>query len=128
MTTLKVTKKILLGMALLLATGALAAEKSQLTIFDPVNVAGTQLRSGDYTLQWQGNGPNVELSILKGKTVMVTTPARLVDKDQAAPAGATTTKLNDDGTRSLSEIRVRGKKYVLEIGNSETAVAGNRTK
>jgi hypothetical protein len=128
MTTLKVTKKLLLGTALLLATSALAAEKSQLTIFDPVNVAGTQLRSGDYTLQWQGNGPNVELSILKGKTVIVTTPARLIDKDQAASAGATTTKLNDDGTRSLSEIRLRGKKYVLEIGNSETAVAGNRTK
>ena len=114
---------LVLGMGLLLATGAVAAEKSSLTLHDPVSVAGKQLKPGDYTLQWEGGGPNVELNILKGNSVVATTPARLVELSKPSAGTGMTTRTHEDGSRSLSEIHLRGKRFSLEIGGPQTAAA-----
>ena len=67
------------GLALLLATSVFAAtNKGSMQLQDPVTVSGKQLRAGDYSVKWDGSGPNVELSILKGNKVVATTPARLL--------------------------------------------------
>ena len=59
-------KSILLSVSLLLASSAFAATTYSFQIGNPVNVNGTALKPGDYTVKWDGNGPNVELSILQG--------------------------------------------------------------
>jgi len=107
---------LMLGLALLLAASAFASSKGSLQLSEPVNVAGKQLPAGDYNLKWEGNGPNVELSILKGKAVVTKAPARLVDLSQTASSDAAVTKINSDGSRSLAEIRFSGKKQALAIG------------
>ena len=123
-----ISKSLLLGMALLLATGAFAANKGSLQVQDPVTVSGKQLPAGDYQLKWDGKGPNVELSILKGNKVVATVPARLVDINQSASSDATVVRKNEDGSRSLSEIRFSGKKYALAIGEeAATADTGEST-
>jgi hypothetical protein len=106
----------MLGSALLLAASAFASNKGSLQLSEPVNVAGKQLPAGDYNLKWEGNGPNVELSILKGKAVVTKAPARLVDLSRTASSDAAVTKINSDGSRSLAEIRFSGKKQALAIG------------
>lgn len=123
-----ISKSLLLGMALLLATGAFAANKGSLQVQDPVTVIGKQLPAGDYQLKWDGKGPNVELSILKGNKVVATLPARLVDMNQSAASDASVIRKNADGSRSLSEIRFSGKKYALAIGEeAATADTGEST-
>lgn len=123
-----ISKSLLLGMALLLATGAFAANKGSLQVQDPVTVSGKQLPAGDYQLKWDGKGSNVELSILKGNKVVATVPARLVDINQSASSDATVVRKNEDGSRSLSEIRFSGKKYALAIGEeAATADTGEST-
>ena len=123
-----ISKSLLLGMALLLATGAFAANKGSLQVQDPVTVSGKQLPAGDYQLKWDGKGPNVELSILKGNKVVATVPARLVDINQSASSDAAVVRKNEDGSRSLSEIRFSGKKYALAIGEeAATADTGEST-
>ena len=123
-----ISKSLLLGMALLLATGAFAANKGSLQVQDPVTVIGKQLPAGDYQLKWDGKGPNVELSILKGNKVVATVPARLVDINQSASSDAAVVRKNEDGSRSLSEIRFSGKKYALAIGEeAATADTGEST-
>jgi len=78
-----VSKGLLLGLALLLATSVFAAtNKGSMQLVDPVTVSGKQLPAGDYSVKWDGSGPNVELSILKGNKVVATTPARLIDLSQ----------------------------------------------
>ena len=120
-----ISKSLLLGMALLLATGAFAANKGSLQVQDPVTVIGKQLPAGDYQLKWDGKGPNVELSILKGNKVVATVPARL---NQSASSDAAVVRKNEDGSRSLSEIRFSGKKYALAIGEeAATADTGEST-
>ncbi len=123
MTFSKSFKGLLLGLAVLLATSAFASNKGSIQLLDNTNIAGTQLKAGDYSLKWEGNGPNVELSILKGSKVVATTPARLVDLNQSPNRDTAVLKTNADGTRSLSQIQLAGKKFALAIGQ-ESAEGG----
>jgi hypothetical protein len=121
-----VSKGLLLGLAVLLATSALAAaNKGSVQLLDPVTVSGKQLPAGDYSVKWDGNGPNVELNILKGNKVVATTPARLIDLSQKTDRDAAVVKSNDDGSRSLAEIHFGGKKYALAIGNESASMDGS---
>jgi len=118
----KFSKGLLLGLTLLLATSVFAANKGSLQVSDPVTVNGKQIGAGDYTVKWEGNGPNVELNILRGKNVVATVPARMVDLDRVPNRDSAVTLINPDGQKSLSEIRFSGKKYALAVG-SQTAQA-----
>ena len=127
-----VSKGLLLGLALLVATSAFAASdanKGSLTTMADVTVNGKVVPAGEYQLRWEGTGPNVQLNILKGKTVVATTTARRVDIDKSPASDAAVVKGNDDGSRSLSEVRFAGKKYVLVLGGEEaTSEAGGASK
>ena len=121
-----ISKGLLLGLAVLLATGAFAAvNKGSVQLLDPVTVSGKQLPAGDYSVKWDGNGPNVELSILRGSKVVATTPARLIDLNQKTNGDAAVVKNNDDGSKSLSEIRFGGKRYALAIGQETASMDGS---
>jgi hypothetical protein len=78
---------------------------------------GTKLAAGDYKVQWDGNGPNVELSITQGKKVIAKVPAHMVDLDSPAQSDAAVVKNNGDGTKSLTEVRLSGKKFALAVGD-----------
>ena len=123
------SKGLLLGLALLLATSAFAANKGSLQVSDPVTVSGKSLAAGEYTVKWEGSGPNVELHILQGKNVVATIPARLIDLDRSASGNTSVVKRNGDGSKTLSEIRFAGKKYALALGDeSAKADAGASAK
>jgi hypothetical protein len=112
-----VSKGLLLGLTMLLATSGFASSnKGSLQTLSDVTVGGKTLPAGDYSLNWQGSGSNVQLNILKGKKVIATTPARLVDLSQTPPSDAAVIKNNGDGSKSLQEVRFGGKKYALQIG------------
>lgn len=112
-----VSKGLLLGLTLLLASSVFAASnKGSLQTMSDVTVSGKTLPAGDYSLQWDGTGSNVQLNILKGKKVVATTPARLVEMERSANSDAAVLRNNNDGSKSLSEVRFGGKKYALQIG------------
>jgi hypothetical protein len=123
---MKGSKSLFLGLALLLATSAFAANKGSLQVQEPVSVNGTQLAPGDYKVEWDGTGPSVEMSILKGKKVVTKVPAHIVDIGAASPSDATVVKSNGDGTKTLSEVRLNGKKFALAVG--EEAAKADATK
>jgi hypothetical protein len=121
-----ISKGLLLGLALLLATSALAAtNKGSVQLQDSVTVSGKQLRAGEYSVKWDGSGPNVELSILKGNKVVATTPARLIDLNEKSNRDAAVVQNNGDGSKSLAEIHFSGKKYALAIGNESASMDGS---
>lgn len=113
-----VSKSLVLGLAVVLASSAFAATKATLNLQGPATVNGTQLKAGEYKVQWEGNGPNVEVSILKGKNVVAKVPAKLVDLNAASQNDVALVKTGDDGSRSLAGARFQGKKVALEIGES----------
>ncbi len=89
-------------------TAALAKGSTEVTVSHDTQVAGKQLKSGDYKLIWAGNGADVQVTFkLNGKNV-VTVPAKVVDKDSKAVANAVV--VNGD---KLIEVWIGGKKSAL---------------
>lgn len=110
---------MLAGIAILFATTALAAEKGSMKLFDTTLVNGVQLSPGDYALQWQGTGDKVQLQILRGKKVVATTPAALVQLKSPASQDLTSTAKDEAShAKMLTQIQFRGKNYALAIGNN----------
>ncbi len=123
-----VSKSLVMGLALLLASSALAATKANLQLFDPTTVNGTQLKPGDYKLQWEGSGPDVEVSILQGKKVLAKVQAKVVEMNAPAQNDAAVVRKNEDGTRSLTGARFEGKKFALDLGSSSDSMQAGSSK
>jgi hypothetical protein len=109
---------VLAVIALLFATTAFAAQKGNMKLFDATLVNGVQLAPGDYAVQWQGTGSDVQLQILQGKKVVATAPAALVQLKSAAPQDLTSTARSEgSNTKTLTQIQFRGRNYALAIAN-----------
>jgi len=123
-----ISKSVILGLAVLLASSAFAASKANLNLQNPTTINGTKLKAGEYKLEWDGTGPNVEVSIRQGKNVLAKVPAKIVDLNTAASNDAAVTKVNTDGTSTLAGARFQGKKYALEIGESGDGMQAGSSK
>ena len=115
-------KSLLLGQALI-ATSALGANdnKGALKVSEPVTVNGTKLAIGDYKVNWEGTGADVEVNISKSNKVVATLPGHLVELDRPAHDSSYTTNKSEDGSATLIEIHFRGKKYKLAVGQDVAA-------
>lgn len=75
------------AVALLLSVSAWAANpapstgRASLELQSAVNVAGTQLQTGKYRVEWTGTGEQVEVKIYRGNKEVVSTHARLLKDD-----------------------------------------------
>jgi len=123
-----VSTSLVMGLALLLATSAFAATKASLTLQNPTTINGTKLKPGEYKLQWDGSGPNVEVSIMQGKTVLAKVPAKVVDLKSPAQNDAAVVTRNDDGTTALAGARFEGKKFAIELGDSSEGMQAGSSK
>lgn len=130
--TLKV-KRSMKGIALagvvLLAGSALAASKGSLELQEPANLAGTQLKSGAYTVQWEGTGDQVQLKIFQGKKKVASTSAKMVMLDKPLQRDAALLRRNDDGSMTVTRINFGKKNFALEIssaGGGSGGTAGAR--
>ena len=123
-----ISKTLVLGLALVLASSAFAATKASLQLSHPVAVNGTTLKAGDYKVQWEGNGPNVEISFLQGKTVVAKASAHVVELATPATDDAAVTQTNASGSSSLAAIRFQGKKLSLELGEASDGMQGGSSK
>jgi hypothetical protein len=113
-----VSKSLVMGLALLLASSAFAASKGHLTLQSPTSVNGTHLKAGDYKLQWEGTGPEVQVSIMQGKKVLATVPATIVELKSPAQNDSAVVSNNTDGTSSLAGVRFAGKTTALDLSQS----------
>jgi len=121
-------KSLVLGLALLSFSSAFAANKGNLQLEYPVMVDGTTtMKPGDYKVQWEGNGPNVELSIIQGKKIIAKVPARVVELEMPYLADAVDTRENGSEPRLLIGIRFGGKRFWLELAAVRDGIkAGSR--
>jgi hypothetical protein len=115
-----VTKTVVLGLAVLLATSAFASNRVTLRVQEPFEVNGQQLAPGEYQLRWDGTGSNVEVSFMQGKKEIAKTSAKVVTLDKAY--GYDSAVLDHaSGRATVSEVRFAGKKYALALGATEKA-------
>ncbi len=101
--------------ALLFPVCSLARDKNQrsVDILDSVRVGGTQLKAGNYEVEWQGAGPAVEVSFLqRGKTV-ASAPATLQTNDKQVTQDDIVISRASANTKTLKEIDFAHKKEAL---------------
>src|SRR5579863_7124427 len=125
MKTGKLYASLMLGAAMLVSATAFAAEKETVETQRAMTVNGSPLPAGSYTVTWEGSGPSVELKFLKGKNVVATAPAQVVNQKTASAGGIVTRKDND--SVALTQIRPEGKKYVLSIGGEAVQTAADNS-
>src|ERR1700759_3897718 len=105
-----------IGLAwLLLTINTYAADKGWMHVSSPLTVAGKQLTSGNYTIRWVGDGPNVELDIMRGKKKLATTMAVEKHLQNVSANNAVTITEEGSGNKKLSQIFLSGKDIVFEI-------------
>jgi hypothetical protein len=113
-------KTMVLGLALLLATGAFASNKTSVHFSEAVDVNGQQLPAGDYQVRWTGTGSSVEVSFLQGKKEVAKTTATMVDLDNPSSSDAAVLDTKS-GKASVSQIRLAGKKSAISLSGSDRA-------
>jgi hypothetical protein len=123
-----IAKTLTMGLAVLLASSAFASSKANLNLNSPTIVNGTKLKPGEYKLQWDGTGPDVQVSIMQGKNVIAKTAGKVVDLSAPAQNTAAVIRRNDDGTNSLTGARFEGKKFALELGESSDGMQAGSSK
>jgi hypothetical protein len=123
MNTKHFAKGFLFGAALVLASAAFAGEKASVKLYDDVKVNGKTLPAGKYDLSWEGSGANVQLSIHQGKETIATLPAQIEATNSAPPSTGYSTKQEDDGSRSLTNVFFAGKKYTLNLEQQAAAAS-----
>ena len=119
-------KIMTLAAVLALTTGAFAAggvHKGSLQVNDPVQVNGKQLKAGEYTVIWDGEGPAVSLHFMLNGKEVATAPATVVQLDQKASTDAAEVKAAA-GDRQLSALRFSGKKFELDLGVESSQAQG----
>jgi hypothetical protein len=112
----------------LLAAGAYAAgtsHKGNLHISDPVEVNGKHLTAGDYTVTWDGEGPDVTLHIAREHKEIAAAPAKVVSLNEKSSDDAALVMNNPSGKRDLTAVRFAGKAYELDLtGTSQMSGDG----
>jgi len=120
----RISRGVLLLSVVLLAASAFAANKGSLELQHPAQVAGKELAPGTYKVQWEGSGDQVQLTIMQGSKQVAVASAHVVPAQVAAPSDSALINVNPDGSRSVAQIRFRGKKFALEISGEGGGVAG----
>jgi YVTN family beta-propeller protein len=115
------SKYAALSLALILASRAFGSTKGSLQLSNPVIVNKTILKPGDYTVKWEGNGPNVELSILQGTHFKAKVTARLVALKAPAEKTEAIEQQNTGEANTLTGIRFQGKTAALELNAADTS-------
>jgi len=107
------------AIVMLVPLSAWAREKNEgtLQLFDVVEIGSTQLQPGTYKVEWNGNGPEVQVNVLQGKKTVATTSAKLQTSDRPAPQDAVTVASNGQ-EKQVTEIDFGNRKEALLLNSS----------
>jgi hypothetical protein len=74
---------LLSTLALLFPLSSFARDKNErtVTISDPVQIGSTQLKPGNYRVEWQGTGSNAQVNFMHNGKTVATAPATVKTDD-----------------------------------------------
>jgi hypothetical protein len=91
---------------LLFPLGALARDKNQhsVEITDSVQVGSAQLKPGNYKVEWQGTGPEVQVNFVRNGETVATVPGTLKTNDAHVVVDDIVTDTTSANAKTLKEI------------------------
>jgi hypothetical protein len=107
-------------LALLSSVSALARDKNQhsVQIPDSVQVDGKQLEPGDYKVEWQGAGPQIQVNFVRDGKTVATVPGTLKTNDAKVTQDDIVTDINSANAKTLTEIDFSHNKESLVFEQS----------
>ncbi len=110
---------LLSTLALLSPVGALARDKNQHSVQIPesMQVGSAQLKPGNYKVEWQGAGPQVQVNFVRNGKTVVTVPGTLNPNDNHVVQDAIVTD-TATSTNTLKEIDFGRDKESVIFGQS----------
>jgi len=107
-------------LALLCSVSALARDKNQhsVEIPDSVQVGGTQLQPGNYKVEWQGTGPEIQVNFVRDGKTVATVPGTLKTNDAQVTQDDIVTDTTSANTKTLKEIDFSRTKEALVFEQS----------
>jgi hypothetical protein len=108
---------IVFAASLLFAGAALAANATQgkLHLYEAVSIQGKQLQPGNYKVEWNGKGPDVQLTILNGKETVATLPAKVVPTNNKNAEDGYSAAKQPDGSTDLQTIFFHGTAFEIQV-------------
>jgi len=108
---------ILLGAALVCSASAYAKgiNKGTIRLADKVSVDGKTLNPGSYTVEWEGTGATVQVSLIQGKQTIATFQAQVTEQAAANSQDAYGSSSEPDGSKTLTTIYIGGKRTVIKL-------------
>jgi hypothetical protein len=118
----RTVNRLLLVLACLAVPNLLAQGRGSLHVTAPEAVAGQPLAPGDYAVLWDESGPNVELRILRGKTLVATATAHETQLQKPSRNDTAIVEITGD-RRILSQMYFINQRIALAI--QETSGSAN---
>lgn len=97
----------------LTATAFAATGSGTVSLSSAAQLNGKSLAAGEYKVKWESHSPDAEVTFLQGKNMVASAHAKVEDRKDAALWDSVITRNNTDGSKSLVEIRFKGKKSAL---------------
>jgi hypothetical protein len=104
--------------ALFLPLFAIAKEKDEgkLQLTDSVRIGTTQLKPGDYKVEWNGSGPMVKVDFLENHKTVATSRGKIIDLKKPATEDAYVLKPVQNGqAKTIEEIDFANRTQALRI-------------
>ncbi len=113
-------KKVSMVVAMLVfaSVSALAKNSKTLRIAYDATLNGTRIPAGYYEVTWQTHSPEATVTLADSKRVVVSTNGRWEARNIKYENNAVVYDTNDDGSRTILEIRFAGLKGALVFGES----------
>jgi hypothetical protein len=78
---------------------------------------GKQLAAGQYKMTWETHSPEALVTFMQKKKVIATVPGKWVDRDTKYETNSVLYSTHSDGSRTILEIRVAGRRGALVFGD-----------
>ena len=115
---MKVVRSAFLSLLLvLIPVISFAATTKSITLTDPVSVGSTVLKPGDYKVEWDGTGSNVQVKFMQNHKAVATVPAT-VQNSNSSYDGALDLHGANQNTKTLHAIDFKNVTLVFDQGSS----------
>ena len=115
-------------LASLASTKTSQEQKQKVSVMDKVEIAGKTLQPGNYQVEWQGNGPAVNVKFMQYGKTLVTAPAHLAQLKTPAPYSAVVENTAKNGAKTIQEIEWNHKREALRFGSQPPTGQVHHTK
>jgi hypothetical protein len=107
-----------LAFALVGSGSAFAKNSRKVNLGKAVTIHGTQLAPGNYQVSWETHSPEATVTFTHKKAVVATAEGKLVERPTKYENDSVVYSDNDNGSRTIIEIRFAGSNQVLTFNES----------